>query len=435
MPLDNEDLPTLSDAVIPPTVHGTAELFRQAYTGTSLDTLLGWIGPSTHTASSLVATPETAWLLDAAIVHQLGFRRSEGLGLQAEALARNSLFRVAGLTLSHAPLRVLGVCAPGDLMVNTPLDFITNALDVRLDLLFVRPDQPLPNAISDHDVAVFCISEADPTLRHRLQHLFDMWPRPALNNPVFLPGLARDMLARSLTSVDRICSPTAVAVGRGSLDQYLRERHPIDGFESQVALYPCLIRPIHSHAGTGLSHLACDADLYAYLRLSLEEEFFLTAFEDYADTDGLYRKLRVAFIDREPFLCHMAISRHWMVHYLNAGMAESAEKRTMEAEAMATFRTGFACRHAAAFSALHERLGFDYYSIDCSETRDGRLLLFEADTAAIIHAMDPPDLFPYKAPQMHRVFQAFGEMLNRHAVKPRRLMAQAEHRKGLHVPA
>jgi hypothetical protein len=100
-----------------------------------------------------------------------------------------------------------------------------------------------------------------------------------------------------------------------------------------------------------------------------------------------------------------------MVHYLNAGMTESADKRAEEAYAMANFDSGFARRHAAAFEALHDRLGFDYYSIDCAETRDGRLLVFEADTAAIIHRMDPPDLFPYKQPQMRKVFAAFEQML------------------------
>jgi len=114
----------------------------------------------------------------------------------------------------------------------------------------------------------------------------------------------------------------------------------------------------------------------------------------------------------------MAISSHWMVHYLNAGMTESAEKRAQEAEAMATFDAGFARRHRAAFEALHERLGFDYYSIDCAETRDGRLLVFEADSAAIIHLMDPATLFPYKQPQMRKVFAAFEAMLRRRVRAP-----------------
>jgi len=103
------------------------------------------------------------------------------------------------------------------------------------------------------------------------------------------------------------------------------------------------------------------------------------------------------------------------VHYLNAGMVESGAKRAMEAEAFADFDTGFAWRHRAALAAIDGWIGLDYHQIDCAETPDGRLLLFEADTAAIVHMMDPPDMFPYKAPQMRRVVEAFGAMLGHQA--------------------
>ena len=53
--------------------------------------------------------------------------------------------------------------------------------------------------------------------------------------------------------------------------------------------------------------------------------------------------------------------------------------------------------------------------MDCAETKDGSLLIFEADNTAIIHDMDPPDIFPYKAPQMRKVFDAFAAMLHRRA--------------------
>jgi len=222
-------------------------------------------------------------------------------------------------------------------------------------------------------------------------------------------------LSRSLAGVPGLCSPTAVAASRSMLDDYLLSDRSIPGFEAPRGLYPCLIRPSSSHAGAGLARIDSREKLADYLRLSFERQFFVTAFEDYSGHDGLYRKSRVAFIDRQPFLCHLAISSNWMVHYLNAGMTESAEKRAEEARAMAGFDGDFARRHAAAFDALHERLGFDYYSIDCGETRDGRLLIFEADAAAIVHLMDPPDLFPYKHAQMHKVFEAFGAMLRRRA--------------------
>jgi len=107
----------------------------------------------------------------------------------------------------------------------------------------------------------------------------------------------------------------------------------------------------------------------------------------------------------------MAISDHWMVHYLNAGMAEDIAKRAEEAQMMATFDQGFAVRHAAAFAAVHAAFGLEYFAIDCAEDRQGRLLVFEADTAMIVHDMDPPDLYPYKAPAMRKLFDAFQAMI------------------------
>jgi hypothetical protein len=286
-------------------------------------------------------------------------------------------------------------------MANTPLEFLTAELDVRLDLLHVLPGQALPAVVPDHDLAFFAYGEPDAAMLRRLRRLYDTWPRPALNDPGFLPALARDALSRSLRGEATICSPAAIAVARDALEGPA----PVP--------FPFLIRPEGSHAGHGLSLVRDPSELAEYLRYAFEQRFYLTAFEDYASPDGYYRKSRVAFIDREPFLCHMAVSGHWMVHYLNAGMAESAWKREQEAGAMAGFDRGFARRHAAAFEALHARLGFDLYSIDCAETRDGRLLVFEADAAAIIHLMDPEDMFPYKHPQMWKVFAAFDAMLRR----------------------
>jgi hypothetical protein len=393
-------LPSLDDAVDPPAVLGTGELTGFAFQGNDHEALIARIGDSGSPA---------ARLYDTAIACQLAFRRAEGLNLQDEALALSPLYRVRSQAISDRPLRVLALMAPGDLMVNTPLEFITGAINVRLDLLYLLPDRPLPPVIPDHDVAFFAVSEADDATLARLQCLFNAWPRPALNNPRFLPLLARDALARSLADVPGICSPPTVAVTRAALAAQL------DAGQPPGIGYPCLIRPVGSHAGTGLMRAATPADLAACLRRSLARDFYLTAYQEYAGPDGLYHKSRIAFIDRQPFLCHMASSQDWMVHYLNAGMTESADRRAAEAYAMANFDLGFARRHAAAFAALHDRLGFDYYAIDCAETHDGRLLVFEADTAAIIHLMDPPDLFPYKPPQMRKVFAAFEAMLRRRA--------------------
>ncbi len=401
-----DSIPRLSDAIEPPVVVGTATLTTAAMHGADADTLATMI--------EQVDVDPTARLYDTSLAYQLAFRRAEGMGIQHQAVATSPMFRIRRESRSAAGLRLLALVAVGDLMLNTPLDFITNYLDVQLDLLFVLPDQELPPTIPDHDVAFFAAGDADAATVARLHRLFTMWPRPTLNDPAFLPALSRETLALLLADLPGICSPPTTMVSRAQLDELVRDEGAI-GDLLRGCSYPILVRPQGSHAGAGLKKIESIVDLAEYLVFSFETSYFVTAFVDYRSADGLFRKYRVAFIDRQPHLCHMASSQNWMVHYLNAGMTESADKRAFEAEAMACFDTTFAVRHREAFAALHERLPFDYYSIDCSELSDGRLLMFEADTAAIIHLMDGEDMFPYKHLHMRRVFDAFGDMLRRRA--------------------
>ena len=81
------------------------------------------------------------------------------------------------------------------------------------------------------------------------------------------------------------------------------------------------------------------------------------------------------------------------------------------------FLERFAARHRGALSELAARVALDYFTIDCAETKQGELLVFEADNTSIVHNMDRPEIFPYKPPQMRMIFDAFAAMLVRHAGK------------------
>ncbi|MGH6716967.1 MAG: hypothetical protein ACREDC_12340, partial [Bradyrhizobium sp.] len=156
-----------------------------------------------------------------------------------------------------------------------------------------------------------------------------------------------------------------------------------------------------------------------YLDGRAGREFFVSRFVDYSGEDGLFRKYRVAFVDGHPYACHMAIADRWDIWYLNAGMSADSAKRLEEETFMRTFDVGFGRRHRRALSVIAERIGLDYFLIDCAETKDGSLLIFEADNTAVVHNMDAPAVFPYKAPQMRKVFDAFAAMLARRAAEGR----------------
>ena len=402
MPPDT--IPRLSPRTEPPLVLGTAALTHEAMAGAGLPDLLALIART--------STAPAARAYDTSIAYQLAFRRAEGLDLQDETLAEAPLLRIRQQPDQTPSIKLLALCTPGDLMVNTPLDFITRFLDVRLDLLFLSADQPLPGEMPDHDLAFIATSEADPVLLARLARLIAAWPRPVLNHPRHLPRLVRDTISAALRGVSGIYSPGCAAIERARLDDHIASNAPLTRLPPGAG-GPVLIRPHGSHAGAGLRLIESNGALRDYLLFAFAPRYFVTEFVDYRGPDGLFRKYRVAFIGGTPHLCHMAVSQHWMVHYLNAGMTESADKRAEEARAMAEFPTGFARRHASALAALQEMAGFDVWSIDCAETPDGQLLVFEADTAAIIHLMDPADLFAYKHEHMPRVFDAFAALLRR----------------------
>ena len=82
---------------------------------------------------------------------------------------------------------------------------------------------------------------------------------------------------------------------------------------------------------------------------------------------------------------------------------------------MQLFDAQFAARHADALARFTDRVGLDYVLLDCAETRDGRLLIFEADHCAVVHDMDPVNVYPYKPASMRKLFDAFGAMLRRRA--------------------
>lgn len=302
--------------------------------------------------------------------------------------------------------RVLALVTPGDFMTNTPIDFLLAGSDAVLILHFVDAETESLADLPPHDVAFMAVGEGPENLGvlHTLSRLLKDHPKPVLNNaPAMIARLSRDRVSEMLEHLPGILCPTTRRVSRFMLIAAVRARRFFD--------YPAVLRPVGSHAGKGLVRVESPEDLNAFLAVSPEEEFYCAPFVDYRGANGLYAKARVVVIKGQPYASHMASSPHWMVHYLNAGMETNAARRAAEADWMADFDTGFARRHGAALRAVTDRLGLDYYGLDCAELPDGRLLIFEVDVAMIVHDMDSATLFPYKKPVMRKLFAAFVQAL------------------------
>jgi hypothetical protein len=385
----------------PSTSLGLASLGRAAFEGDRLAEL--W----SELIGRLTADPADAGaMLDLSTLLQMRGDREGGLKLQASALALSRCYRTVH-GAGQGP-RVLAFVTAGDLMTNTPLDFLLEGSEVELTTWYVDGPAPAPHEVPDHDVAFLAISQSDDgsAALSALADSLRAWPRPVVNGcPEQIAALTRDGVSSRFAGHPRVLCPATQRVCRAALHAVAAGTDQLANLHPDLR-FPVIARPLGSHAGKGLEKLDDARALADYLAERAAEEFFVAAFVDYSGADGLYRKLRVVFIDGRPFVAHMAVSARWMVHYLNADMGEAAHRRE-EAALMAGFQEGFATRHGEAFRSLVDAFGLDYFGIDCAETRDGRLLVFEADVAMIVHAMDSAELYPYKKPAMARLFAGF----------------------------
>lgn len=386
---------------------GVAQLTRAAYAGQDLTQI------ATSLVVALAQDPANAGaLMDLSAVEQLKGNHQQGRQFQAAALSHCQLYRTQSST-AEPKLRLLALAAPIDVGGNTPVDFLLAGSDISLTTLYISPDLPMPELIPEHDLAIVVApGDSDGTRRFldEIRRQLVNWPRPVLNEPCGIVNLERDQLYNMLCDVADMIVPKMARCDRSSLAAVGNGEVHMDDVLDGIG-FPVVVRPVGSHAGRNLEKLTCQHDVLAYLNNCDDQGFFVSDFVDYSSEDGAFRKCRIVFVDGVPFACHLAIADQWKVWYLNADMEKDRGKRAEEERFMAQFKDSFCERHAAALAELALRIDLEYFGIDCAENRDGQLVVFEADNALIVHDMDPHEVFPYKKPQMHKIFSAFARMI------------------------
>jgi hypothetical protein len=391
---------------------GLAPFTRQAFQGADLRP--SW-NALMETVTDDVSGSGTG--MDLSVIAQLLGDKETGLAIQRDTLKLQRLYRL-NREQGASRLRLLAIAAASDIGANTPIEFLVEGAGINLATYYVVPGATLPNPMPEHDVAIV-IAPATADGKDALDAVDAMagiWPCPILNSPCAIRNLERDRLYRRLQGIEGLVIPPTARAKRTELAAVAGGELALASLLAEGA-FPIIVRPLGSHAGFGLAKIDHTVGLSDYLDERSEDEFFVSRYIDYASGDGRFRKYRLAAIDGKAFACHLAIADEWKVWYLNGDMAASIPNRVEEAAFMRFFDEEFASRHGAALTKMARAIGLDYFIVDCAETPDGDLLIFEADNVAIVHDMDPPNVYPYKSAQMRKIFSAFVEMLCRRSGK------------------
>jgi hypothetical protein len=228
-----------------------------------------------------------------------------------------------------------------------------------------------------------------------------------LNDPARIAGTARPALAATLSGVAGCSVAAAARVDAARLRELPDTAEGVAGI-----VFPLLVRPVDGHGGRDLVRAADAATVRAHVAATAGTAYDVSAFVDYRNGDGFYRKYRVMFVDGVAFPYHAAIDERWMIHYHRAPMAEHAWMRAEEERFLADPAAVFP-GWTTTMPAIAAAIGLDYAGIDCTRLADGTVLVFEADAAMLVHGNDPPGRFGYKRPAVDRIATALGDLLER----------------------
>lgn len=342
-------------------------------------------------------------------VEQLRGNGAAARAHQAHVLQRKRLFSHFA---PHETRRVLALLAPGDLKANAPLEFVFDPERTTLHRYYVTP-QANANELPAADAVFVAIGESPdalPVLR-RAARLARALELPIVNAPRYVLRTNRARLSRIVRGIAHCSMPEVSRSTRAQLADTAVAR-----------AYPLVVRPVGSQAGERFARVADRSELNAYLASVPDDVFFVSPFANYARADGFYRKYRVIVVDGEPYPYHLAISPHWMVHYYNTPMAETPWMRDEERQFLAGCDAFSSQPIVEAFRELARRLQLDYFGVDCTLDDRGNLLIFEADTAMIVHLLDPREVYPYKFDYVPRIFDAVERLVDARVADGRTLL-------------
>lgn len=304
----------------------------------------------------------------------------------------------------HEVRSILFLLAPGDWQTNIPLDFLFDRETTSIHKLYLLDERYLRmDPVPQYDVMWNAIAESADALPYLdlAARIMSAQRKPALNDP------------RRVIATSRVRLPDTLR-DTGAHVPHAKELRHDDVASGELGMeFPVIARPAGSHAGTGLELLRGKDDCAAYASAQEAITYFVSPFVEYANDDGFYRKYRIVFVDGKPFPVHLAISPNWMIHYYNAPMAENQWMRDEEQRFLADLGSVFSGERGETLRKIAEAVGLEYFGIDCSIDRDGRVLVFEADPAMLVHSSDPPELYPYKREFVPRIYRAIEAMIDR----------------------
>ncbi|MGA8899156.1 tetratricopeptide repeat protein [Bradyrhizobium sp.] len=297
---------------------------------------------------------------------------------------------------------------------NTPTEYLFQDafFDTNTLALFAARDYDTDEFGRNVQLVINLVSDADQTeaLLPLAADLVDRFGLPTVNHPRKVQQTTRDAVAALLQGIPGCRIPQALRLKAGAECSEAALKAILPSWSTVLA------RPVGTHGGDDFEKIKDVTALSAFLSQRVDHEHYLIEYIDYMSADRHFRKYRFIFIDHEILPYHLCIGRDWKLHHINTDMAHQRWMQQEEATFLNNPAAVFGPAQMQALEAIRERIGLDYFGIDCGLDESGNVVVFEVNASMLVHARN--EGFLYKDPAVRRIKLAYDAMLRRHA-KPR----------------
>ena len=327
----------------------------------------------------------------------------------AQAASINPLIRRPAAKYP-ADFRVLALFAP--FAGNLPTDYLFSDAAYDTDTLALLAGSQFDAELLKQDVQVVVnlISDADQAdgLLPLAAEFAGRFGKPVVNDPGRIQRTTRDSVAVLLQGIPgcRVAKVFRQKAGAELAAATLQAELP-----SSSTL---LVRPAGTHGGDDFEKIEGADALAALLEQGADGDRYFIEYVDYRSADGYFRKYRFIFVDGQILPYHLAIADDWKVHHDSTDMADYAWMQQEEEAFLGDPGSVFNPGHYQMLREIQQRIGLDYFGIDCGLDRSGDLVVFEVNASMLVHGQN--DDFPYKTPFVQRIKAAFDEMLRKFAM-------------------
>ena len=306
-----------------------------------------------------------------------------------------------------AEFRVLALYAPFG--GNTPTEYLFQDAFFDTDTLALFAGRDYDTALLGQNVqlVINLVSDADQTeaLLPLAADLVDRFGLPTVNHPRRVQQTTRDAVAGLLHGIPGCRIPQALRLKAGA-DRSVAALEAMLPFSSTA-----LARPVGTHGGDDFEKIEDVTALSAFLSQRADHDHYLIEYLDYVSADRHFRKYRFIFIGNEILPYHLCIGRDWKLHHISTDMAHQPWMQREEATFLNNPAAVFGLAQMQALQAIRERVGLDYFGIDCGLDAAGNVVVFEVNASMLVHARN--EGFLYKDPAVRRIKLAYDAMLRR----------------------